>query len=320
MPSNALAVVQTINSDNSQNQTIQGSGNVSVNSSGGTHTIGLTGNLPVANGGTGVGSFSLGSIFFFNGTTFAQDNSNFFWDNTNKRLGIGTSSPTSTLDVNGNINVSGTVTTTNLIPYIGAISDVNLGNNRIYLGTPNGNGFVRGVNASPGQSGSGVVVQGGDGGVGGDASINGGGGGEAGGWGGNVYLKGGEGNSSGNSKGGDIIFYSGFRYGSGDWGKFKFLNYGQTSTFGILDFSTLTGADKTFTFPNASGVIGILPANQTWSGLNKFQSSSNSTIYVGSSSLPGCIALGDTTGSGITYITANGGVLSASSTKPSNCQ
>lgn len=35
-----------------------------------------------------------GSILFSNGTTIAQDNSNLFWDDTNKRLGIGTTSPT----------------------------------------------------------------------------------------------------------------------------------------------------------------------------------------------------------------------------------
>jgi hypothetical protein len=34
----------------------------------------------------------------------------------------------------------------------------------------------------------------------------------------------------------------------------------------------------------------------------------------------GCIAMGDSDGSGVTYITANDGVLSASATKPSTCQ
>ena len=42
-----------------------------------------------------------GSVLFSNGTTIAQDNANFFWDDTNKRLGLGTSSPTELLDVNG---------------------------------------------------------------------------------------------------------------------------------------------------------------------------------------------------------------------------
>lgn len=42
-----------------------------------------------------------GSVLFSNGTTIAQDNANLFWDDTNNRLGIGTTTPTSRLDVIG---------------------------------------------------------------------------------------------------------------------------------------------------------------------------------------------------------------------------
>ncbi len=42
-----------------------------------------------------------GSVIFSNGTTLAQDNSTFFWDNTNKRLGLGTNSPSTSLHVKG---------------------------------------------------------------------------------------------------------------------------------------------------------------------------------------------------------------------------
>jgi hypothetical protein len=45
-----------------------------------------------------------GSVLFSNGSTIAQNNANFFWDNTNSRLGIGTSSPGYKLDVNGTPN------------------------------------------------------------------------------------------------------------------------------------------------------------------------------------------------------------------------
>lgn len=41
-----------------------------------------------------------GSILFSDGTKITQDNSNLFWDDTNNRLGIGTSSPTNTLTLN----------------------------------------------------------------------------------------------------------------------------------------------------------------------------------------------------------------------------
>jgi len=46
-------------------------------------------------------SFTSGSVLFSNGTTIAQDNANFFWDDTNNRLGIGTTTPAYKLDVQG---------------------------------------------------------------------------------------------------------------------------------------------------------------------------------------------------------------------------
>lgn len=53
----------------------------------------------VAIGGT-VTSGTTGSVLFINPTaTLAQDNANFFWDDANNRLGIGTATPANTLDV-----------------------------------------------------------------------------------------------------------------------------------------------------------------------------------------------------------------------------
>ncbi len=49
-----------------------------------------------------VTSGTTGSILFVDGSNnLAQDNTNFFWDDTTNRLGIGTNSPATTLDVNG---------------------------------------------------------------------------------------------------------------------------------------------------------------------------------------------------------------------------
>jgi hypothetical protein len=65
------------------------------------------------NGKFNLPSLTAGSVLFSNGTTIAQDNANFFWDDTNNRLGIGTTSPSGTLNVKGdiisdtNINASG---------------------------------------------------------------------------------------------------------------------------------------------------------------------------------------------------------------------
>lgn len=70
-------------------------------------TVGWTGTLAdarIASAATWNAKFTLpsltsGSVLFSDGTTIAQDNANLFWDNTNNRLGIGTSSPANALDV-----------------------------------------------------------------------------------------------------------------------------------------------------------------------------------------------------------------------------
>jgi len=52
-----------------------------------------------------------GAIQFSNGSAFASDATNLFWDDTNNRLGVGTNAPTRTFEVRGDAliqNVSGT--------------------------------------------------------------------------------------------------------------------------------------------------------------------------------------------------------------------
>ena len=44
-------------------------------------------------------SLTSGSVLFSDGTTIAQKNSNFFWNNTTNRLGLGTATPANTFDV-----------------------------------------------------------------------------------------------------------------------------------------------------------------------------------------------------------------------------
>jgi len=49
-----------------------------------------------------------GSVQFSDGTNFASDGTKFFWDNTNKRLGVGTNAPLDTINAKGVIRASRT--------------------------------------------------------------------------------------------------------------------------------------------------------------------------------------------------------------------
>jgi hypothetical protein len=66
-------------------------------------TLGWTGTLAVSRGGTGTGTaFTAGSVLFAGASgTYSQDNANFFWDDTNNRLGLGTASPSRQLHIAG---------------------------------------------------------------------------------------------------------------------------------------------------------------------------------------------------------------------------
>jgi hypothetical protein len=65
-----------------------------------TGAITLAGTLGVANGGTGTTTaFTAGSVVFAGASgVYSQDNTNFFWDDTNNRLGIGTATPGARLE------------------------------------------------------------------------------------------------------------------------------------------------------------------------------------------------------------------------------
>ena len=68
-----------------------------------TSTLGLA--------GSDIGGFTAGSIIFASSSgKLTQDNSNFFWDDANNRLGIGTTTPTASLEVIGAGKFSGAVT------------------------------------------------------------------------------------------------------------------------------------------------------------------------------------------------------------------
>jgi len=69
-----------------------------------TSTLGIAlsdtvGTLALTSGGTGTTTAQNGGLFFSDGTTYKQDTSNLFWNDTNNRLGIGTTSPVSILAI-----------------------------------------------------------------------------------------------------------------------------------------------------------------------------------------------------------------------------
>lgn len=61
----------------------------------------VTGTLPVSNGGTGTATaFTAGSVVFAGASgVYSQDNSNFFWDDTNNKLGVGNTNPGYAVDI-----------------------------------------------------------------------------------------------------------------------------------------------------------------------------------------------------------------------------
>ena len=109
--------------------------------------------------GDAVGSGTAGSLLFVDASTnLGQDNSNLFWDDANNRLGIGTQSPSWTLEVNGGnanqiavfrstdgtarVNFSDSSTTSDTHVGIGAVgNDIRLwANNQIvFSGASSGN-------------------------------------------------------------------------------------------------------------------------------------------------------------------------------------
>jgi hypothetical protein len=67
-------------------------------------TTGVTGTLPVANGGTGATSYISGAIPFSNGTSLTSDTSKIFFDNTNNRIGFGVPNPLAPFHLRRNTN------------------------------------------------------------------------------------------------------------------------------------------------------------------------------------------------------------------------
>jgi hypothetical protein len=104
-------------------------------------TTGVTGILPVANGGTATSTaFTAGSVVFAGASgVYTQNNSNLFWDNTNSYLGIGTATPLAPITITKQITaLSGGTAAYGMYQYVTAsgaqhIDCVNNGGNTASL-------------------------------------------------------------------------------------------------------------------------------------------------------------------------------------------
>jgi hypothetical protein len=69
----------------------------------------ISGILNVSYGGTGLTTITSNKLLVGNGINQMLQPSNLHWDTTNNRLGIGTTTPITTLDVSGNLNILGNI-------------------------------------------------------------------------------------------------------------------------------------------------------------------------------------------------------------------
>lgn len=88
-----------------------------------------------------------GSVLFNNNGVLGEDNANFFWDETNKRLGLGTSSPSGLLSIKGTASINGytvfTFANSNGGTLIGGQGD-----GRVWIGGNNGDNALLTINRS----------------------------------------------------------------------------------------------------------------------------------------------------------------------------
>lgn len=79
-------------------------------------------------------ALTVGSVLFVGaGKVLGQDNANFFWDDTNNRLGIGTATPSQTLDIGaGKVTVAGATGNTVILGTGSIVGNVSIG----AIGTP----------------------------------------------------------------------------------------------------------------------------------------------------------------------------------------
>ncbi len=132
---NLSTVTGTFNLANTNTTTLNIGGaatNISIGAATGTTTV--NNNLKV-NGLLNLPSIAVGSVPFINTSNqLAQDTANFFWDQGNKRLGLGTSTPSYRLSVTDNVSQAGRATAA--ITNINATDSINSVALRLNIGAP----------------------------------------------------------------------------------------------------------------------------------------------------------------------------------------
>jgi hypothetical protein len=372
-PIDAHAVMRTLNEQTGQDQTFQNDSNVTISSSNDIHSLIWQGVLPLSRGGTGANSFTNGSIPFIFGGVFADNNANFFWDNTNNRLGIGTTSPEETLDVSGIAKATSltstddsSINTLNVGLGGGSVStNTSIGKDALLNATsssPNNTavGFQALKAASNGSRNTAIgydallsMTSGGDStAVGALALGNSTTGSDQ-----NTAI--GSTAMSSNTTGSfnsalgvstlnlnttgeknTALGYNALYYNNGS----NNIGIGFRSGIRQADDSNLTSPESSIYIGNEAkgyddndsnsivlgssavgagentAVIGNTSLGDVYFGSSSGAANTHAkAMYLGNSSTPGCIVMGDSDGSGVTYLTANDGVLTASSTKPSVC-
>jgi hypothetical protein len=123
---NSVAIANTTQVAAKQDTLVSGTNIKTINS---TSILG-SGNINVVTSPSGVS----GAIQFSNGSAFASDAANLFWDDTNNRLGIGTNAPSTALDLRGSLNIRRDGT--NFTMRLG-----NLGQDNCFIDASNNNTF-----------------------------------------------------------------------------------------------------------------------------------------------------------------------------------
>jgi hypothetical protein len=114
---------------------VAGAGVTLTGTTSNTIKISATGGGGVSIGDTITGA-TQGSVLFAGAAgVLAQDNTNFFWDDTNDRLGIGTATPAFSLDINGGTaNTIGVMRSTDATARLNFVDDTTTSDTHVGIG------------------------------------------------------------------------------------------------------------------------------------------------------------------------------------------